>query len=74
MQNLEQVFDYIKFLPFLEQYTDINPNGGIRGRKTGKGTNKNDKQKTFTDADKTAIKEGLITLIKDVNQVIKSIE
>lgn len=73
MQNLEEVFDYIKLLPFLIDYAEVNPNSGIRTRKTGKGTNKNDKNKSFTEADKQALKKGWLKFKTDVDKIMNTI-
>jgi hypothetical protein len=70
MDTIESIFEHVKFLKFLESFTDINPTGGIRHRITGKGTNKIDKIKGLTDADKAAIKEGLIKFVAAVQNVI----
>jgi hypothetical protein len=59
METLEDIFEVIKFAKFLERYTDINPNGGIRHRIIGIKTNTIDKNTGLTEKDKTALKEGL---------------
>lgn len=73
IETLEQVFDYIKLLPFVRDYTDQHPNGGIRQRKAGKGTNPTDKNKTFKPHEIEALKAGWGNFKKDVDKVMSKI-
>lgn len=70
MENIEEVFEYVKFAKFLEGFTDIGVNSGIRHRIAGNGTNKTDKVKGLTDKDKEGIKTGLQQFINQVQKVI----
>jgi hypothetical protein len=70
MENLQDVFGFIKLIKLLNSYTKVNPNGGIRHRISGNGTNETDKNKSLTDKDKAVLKEGLQTFINDVQKVI----
>lgn len=73
-KTIEELFNYLKMLPFLVDYSGVNPNNGIRGRKVGKGTNKNDKKTSFTNKDLQDIKKGWDGFIADFQPVINSIE
>lgn len=73
IETLEQVFDYIKMLPFVRDYTDQNPNGGIRQRKAGNGTNPTDKNKTFKPHEIEALKAGWCDFKKDVDKVMSKV-
>jgi hypothetical protein len=73
MQNLNEAFEVIKFLPFIEKYTDQNPNGGIRTRKTGKGTNSTDKKTGFKDEEVAAIKAGGLKMVEDLKRVFEAL-
>lgn len=73
-KKIEELFNYMKFLPFLIDYARINPNNGIRARKVGKGTNNNDKNKNFTDTDLKDIKRGWNKFIHDFQPVIDKID
>lgn len=73
IQTLEEVFNYVKLLPFVTDYTDQNPNGGIRQRKAGKGTNPTDKNKTFKQHEKEALKTGWEQFKAQVDAVMNNI-
>lgn len=73
MNTIQEIFDFVKFKPFLEKYTDINPDGGIRHRKTGNGTNQASKNKEFTEDDRKVLKAGLQKLVKDINKIIDKV-
>lgn len=70
MENLEDIFEYIKCVRFLEDFTAIKPNSGIRHRLTGNGTNKTDKNKGLTDNDKAGLTEGLQTFVNNLQTLI----
>jgi hypothetical protein len=74
MQNLEDIFELIKFEKFIVNYTTIPIKGGIKARKAGKGTNESDKNKTYKPGEIEDMKNGLIKLLTDINQVVKKIE
>ncbi len=73
METLNELFEVIKFEPFLVKYTDVKPGSGIRHRKTGKGTREGDKKKGFTEQDIEAIKAGLTKLNKDIKKTLNSL-
>lgn len=72
--TIKDLTKVIKLSPFLENYTDINPSGGIYHRINGKGTGKNSKTKDLTNEDKIAIREGLHKLSSEINEVVQSLK
>lgn len=70
MEKLEDVFEYVKCVKFLEGFTDINPNGGIRHRLIGIKTNTIDKKSGLTDKDKGGLVDGLQKFVNDVQNLI----
>jgi hypothetical protein len=70
MDTLQDVFEYIKFTKLLENFTDINPTGGIRHRIIGIKTNNIDKKSGLTEKDRAALKAGLTEFISQVQKVI----
>lgn len=70
METLQDVFEHIKFAKFLENFTDINPTGGIRHRIIGIKTNTIDKNNGLTEKDRAGLKEGLTRFIAEVQNVI----
>lgn len=73
MQNLKELFDLIGKRKFIENYTTINPTGGIQSRISGKGTNEKDKKTEPSEAETAEIKAGLQEMVKDMNQVIEKL-
>lgn len=70
MNSYKEIFETLRGKQFLETRTTLNPNGGIRHRLAGKGTNKFDKNTELTEEDKAILDEALLNY---ANQIINFI-
>lgn len=70
MADIKNIFRVVKFNKFLEEFTDVNPKGGISHRFSGKGTAAASKTKDLTPEDTKAIVWGLIKMRDEINTVI----
>jgi hypothetical protein len=72
MQNINDLFKYIKFENFIVDFTEIPITGGIKNRKTGKGTNSTDKVTTYKPEEIEGLKKGMKSLVDRINTVIET--
>lgn len=73
MINLKELFSFIKVAKFIENYTGLNPNGGVKHRLSGIPTNQKNKTTSLTDEDKKEIKTGLKKFAGEVNEIADKI-
>jgi len=69
MQNIKEVFKFIKLAPFIESFTTINVRGGLYHRINGKSTAAG-KERDLTEDDKSQIKAGWEKMKKEVDEVM----
>lgn len=74
IKDLKETFKIIRLSAFLENYTDINPKGGIYPRLNGKSTSVNDKQNTLRDEEKEKLRNSLLELSDDLIAISKCLE
>ncbi|HTD99650.1 MAG TPA: 5-(carboxyamino)imidazole ribonucleotide mutase [Mucilaginibacter sp.] len=74
MNPFEKIFDLFNVKYFLKNYAQLNPNGGIRHRITGKGTNTKDKKLGLTEEDNKAIINGLKIVANELGNIISNKE
>lgn len=68
--TMKELIKVIKFAPFISNYTELNPSGGIQHRINGYGTTNKSKPKELTNNDKIQIKQGLEKLVTDIQSVL----
>ena len=72
--TIKDLIKVIKFAPFISNYTELNPSGGIQHRINGYGTTNKSKPKELTSNDKIQIKQGLEKLVSEMQYVISSLK
>lgn len=70
MKNIKDLFEVLKARKFLEGFTDININGGVRHRLAGRGTNEKDKVNELRDDERAEIKKGWKKFVEFGNKII----
>lgn len=70
MESIEDASKLLNTKQFLIDYTDLNINGGVRHRLSGKGTNITDKKTSLRPEEEVKICDGLEILAKDLTKVV----
>ena len=74
MDTLQDFTEIIKVTKFIEKYTDLNVNGGIRHRIANKGTSPAAKQTSISEAENKAIDAGIVKLVADLQNLRKTLK
>lgn len=64
IKSMGDILKIVKIQPLLEDYTEINPNGGIRMRINNKGSNER-ARKELKPEEKEGLENGLIEFFND---------
>lgn len=74
IDNVKGVFKFVKLLPLLEEYTDINPKGGIYHRINGKSTSKTSTRTSINKDEERKLKSALLLFSEDVRNFAETLD